>query len=261
VAASADTSGDLSVEGPPDGRPIIFVHGAGVSRAQWRPQIVGLSDEFRVVAMDLPGHGVRGSEPFDFDRAVEAVASVLDQIGEPCLLVGHSLGGYVSATVAGGHPERVAGLVLSGSSADYRGRLGTRSRLAGTVLRLAGSIGPVERWFERYTLRKVRDKPVDGSTAASIRDGGVSLRAYGESARDLAGRDVRSDLRSYSGPTLLLNGSEDRLNGNAASDLAAVLDDARVETLAGAGHTANLDRPDEYTATIRSFADEVDRDP
>lgn len=260
MAATTHAGGDLSVEGRSDGRPIVFVHGAGISRAQWRPQAVALSDAFLVVAMDLPGHGVRKSEPFDFERAVDAVAGVLDQVGEPCLLVGHSLGGYVAATVAGRHPERVAGLVLSGSSADYRGRLGTRSRIAGTVLGVAGSFGPVERWFEHYTARNVRDKPVDGSIAESIREGGVSLRAYGDSARDLAGRDVRADLRAYSGPVLLLNGSEDRLNGDAASDLAAVLDDARVETLSGAGHTANLDRPEAYTATVRSFADGLDWD-
>ncbi len=52
--------------GPTDTPVILFIHGAGISRKMWLPQVESLSDTYQTVALDLPGHGTRIDEPFHF---------------------------------------------------------------------------------------------------------------------------------------------------------------------------------------------------
>lgn len=61
----------VDCRGPTDAPVVIFVHGAGISRKMWLPQIHSLSDHFWTIAPDLPGHGERADEPFRFEVAVE----------------------------------------------------------------------------------------------------------------------------------------------------------------------------------------------
>lgn len=90
-----------------------------MSHRQWAPY-AELLPGAEVVAPDLPGHGSRLGEAFTTDSAVavieEAVAGAAP--GQPVVLAGHSLGGYMSSVYAARHPERLAGLVLIGASAD-----------------------------------------------------------------------------------------------------------------------------------------------
>ena len=69
----------IDVGGPPDGQPIVFVHGIRVTRKQWLPQTRDLFDEFRVVSMDLQGHGALAGAPFSFDAAALALRDAVDE--------------------------------------------------------------------------------------------------------------------------------------------------------------------------------------
>ena len=81
------------VAGPRDAFPIVLVHGAAATRKMWVPQLVALSDEFRVIALDLPGHGTLREQPFRLKAAVQAVMeSLRHQTHDRALIVGLSLG-------------------------------------------------------------------------------------------------------------------------------------------------------------------------
>src|SRR6266550_2759258 len=97
---------------------LLFLHGAGVTRAVWQPQLRELADEFDVSAVDLPGHGDRRGERFSFPTAVGVVEHAVAPETRT-LLVGQSLGGYVAIAAATARPDLAAGLVLSGCSVDY----------------------------------------------------------------------------------------------------------------------------------------------
>ena len=89
------------VAGPVGAKPIVLVHGSTVTRKSWQPQIEALSGEYRLVAIDLPGHGVLAGEPFHFDGAVEIVRQAVDrEAGGGAMLVGMSLGGCVAILFA-----------------------------------------------------------------------------------------------------------------------------------------------------------------
>jgi pimeloyl-ACP methyl ester carboxylesterase len=245
------------VGGPADGHPIAFVHGAGLSWRMWLPQLRTLEDEYRLFAPDLPGHGRRADESFSFDVAVRVLDDLLgDEADEPALLVGQSLGGYVAVEYAARRPARVAGLVLSGASADYQGVLGVTTWVAGLLNWIRSAIGPLDRRFREGVKTDLEDGPLPPDIVGAVVDGGISLAGYGQGAMAMAGVDFPTKLRTFDGPVLLLNGAADRLNPDAAETLAPTLSAAETDVIPDAGHTCSIERPDEYTAIVREFATE-----
>ncbi len=97
------------------GPAIVLVHGLGSRDEHWLPTARLLAQHHRVVLVDLPGHGASPMpDPFSLDRAIASLDLALQHqcAGEPCILVGHSVGGLIAAGEAIAHPERVRGLVL-----------------------------------------------------------------------------------------------------------------------------------------------------
>ncbi len=131
----------VHVERRGQGPALVFVHGMGVSSASWKAQMDALEAHFTVVAWDLLGHG-RSPVPSDEglysrDGALEdlddVIASLGDSLGENALgenalgenaekpvLVGHSLGGYLSLAYAATRPDRIRGLVVLATGPGFR---------------------------------------------------------------------------------------------------------------------------------------------
>jgi pimeloyl-ACP methyl ester carboxylesterase len=94
---------------------------------------------------------------------------------------------------------------------------------------------------------------VDPSRAAAI--GRVDYpRGYAEALRAATQIRWRKCLTFYEGPVLILNGEYDKPHVRYQADLLSTVRDGRIEAVKGAGHLANLDRPREFTAAVRSFA-------
>lgn len=97
------------------GNCILLLHGYLESSKIWKDFVPLLSDQFRVIAMDIPGHGMSGcwGRVHCMSDLAESVKELLDVEGiKKLILVGHSLGGYVSMAFAAAYPERLAGYVL-----------------------------------------------------------------------------------------------------------------------------------------------------
>lgn len=240
--------------GPTDAPAIVLVHGTRLSRGMWHPQLLALSGGFRVIALDLPGHGALRDRVFDWDGAVDEIARVIDEAaGGRAVLCGLSLGGYLAIDVAARYPDKVAGLAICGASAQPRGWLmpiGIRW-LALLMDRTATLLERASRsWFRRR---------YPAATANAILAGGFGFQAGSAALRTLIGRDLRATFATYPGPTLILNGQLDVPFRLGQGGFARVARDPHVVVLARATHLANLDRPSAFSAALARFSADVVR--
>lgn len=103
-------------EGNRDGPAIVLVHGFSASLHTWEPWVERLGDDYRVISLDLPGHGLTRA-PEGYQASIEGYAEMVDRVtrqlgAERFVLAGNSMGGNVAWVYALRHPERLSGLVL-----------------------------------------------------------------------------------------------------------------------------------------------------
>ncbi|MFO8041021.1 MAG: alpha/beta fold hydrolase [Sodalinema sp.] len=102
--------------------PLLLVHGFGASTDHWRKTIEGLQDEFEIWAIDLLGFGRSGKPPLAYSGELwrdQLHDFIQEVIGQPVVLAGNSLGGYVCLCVAAQKPESARGLVLLNSAGPF----------------------------------------------------------------------------------------------------------------------------------------------
>jgi len=240
----------VEIYGSGNDRPIVFLHGSGSSRLMWIPQLRQLSDEFRTISIDLPGHGVLRAERFTIESASAVAGAALEAYaGGEGVVVGLSGGGYVALALADRNPDGVKGLVLSGASASYRGWAGFSFKMYSYVF---GALANRMDGKAEASMRTV----LPDDLADDILAEPLSMRGAVDSMRDIPGRDYHGMAARYPGPILLLNGERDEVNRKEEAALA-IVGGARVEMVADAGHACSLTQPEAFSETVRAFAREA----
>ena len=114
----------IHLESAGDGPPLVFIHGLGTSMDTWLACRNILQHRYRVMALDLPGHGQSTvtTEPSDYtrDRVLEHLDQVLSDLGSRAVLVGHSLGGYLSLAYAATRPGALRGIAVVSTGPGFR---------------------------------------------------------------------------------------------------------------------------------------------
>lgn len=235
--------------GPSAAPAILLIHGALVTRAMWSPVAAALADEYRTTTLDLPGHGTLSRIPFTLVSSTREIARVVDSAaGARALVVGASLGGYAAIAFAATHPERVAGLVLSGATMELGGAVRLYLRALGWLFRTID-----ERFLLRLAEGRLR-RAVPEHLARQLIADGLYPKAFGEALAELAATDFRALLRGFRPPLLILNGERDRASCRGAPAFAAIVMQARIRVIPGAGHACMLEQPEVYAAAVRDFA-------
>jgi pimeloyl-ACP methyl ester carboxylesterase len=103
-------------QGSRTGAPLVLVHGSNASLHTWEPWVAQIGDQFRMISVDLPGHGLTGAVPTD-DYSQEALVKFIGEFTralgiERFAIAGNSMGGGVAARFAIEHPERLTHLIL-----------------------------------------------------------------------------------------------------------------------------------------------------
>jgi pimeloyl-ACP methyl ester carboxylesterase len=234
------------VHGPADGPAIVLVHGAIVGGI-WGPQVERLRDRYRLVVVDLPGHGRLASRRFSIDAAADAVRAAIDAAaGGRAVVVGLSLGGYVAVSLAARHPERVRGLVVADASLEPVGLAALGVLAYGWLL----------HWLPRGLAREVDVglfRRAYGRSLAAELAAGHDTRAGSRAVRTLRGVPFRDRIRAFGGPVLVLNGARDRVMVAGERRFVAGLENVRVERLDDAAHMSNLDQPDAFSEAVARF--------
>lgn len=248
IAASA-----VLEAGDPAAPAIVLLHGAGLGAWMWQPQIRPLAARYHVLAPDLPGTGAAVDQgPFTLERAAEAVAGLIRaRGGGKAHVCGLSLGAMVALQMARDVPETLASLTLSA------GQIYPNPLLM-TVQRALIALIPERTFTDSLPagFRQSNPELVKIARASARRTGKRGVVAAVNAA---ARADFRQVLPGIKVPTLVLCGSDDRLNQPAARQAAAAIPGAMLRIIPGAGHVWNLEQPEVFAHTLLEFVERVDQ--
>lgn len=238
-----------------DGQTVVLLHPVGLDRTCWEAQVEALAPHFRVLLVDLRGHGRSDMPPppYSLEGFAEDVHGLLSALRlAPAHVIGLSLGGMVAQTLALDHPQAVRSLVL----ADTISTLPPEARAAmverGEAARRGGMSGVVDatlaRWFTPdFMSAGVVARCRERLLADDVATWAASWQAISELA-------IEPRLREIRVPTLVVTGEQDVSAPVArARAMAALIPGARLEILVGAPHMAPLERPAEFNATVLPF--------
>jgi len=256
-----------------DQPPIVLVHGLSSYMGFWEYQVPVLAQDRRVLALDLPGYGAsdRPDAPYTPPWYADVVVRWLDSLGvEEFVLVGHSMGGQISMTLALEHPERVDRLVLAApagietfdrGAADWmknywheeRATHAREEELRATFSTLV--FNRADEGVERLLEERVRMATTPEFKGTSV--------AVSRSVAGMLDYPVAHRLGALSVPTLLVFGTDDRMipNGvftggrtrSVAEKGARLIPDCELVMLDGAGHTVHHDDPVGFNTAVRKF--------
>lgn len=232
------------------GRPrwVVLLHGAFLNREIWADYEDMLGEGYRVLALDLPGHGSASGTPFHLDSAVDVVAAAIEATcGGPAIVVGHSLGGYTGLALAARRPSLVRALALIGASSPPRAFTVT---LAPTLVALALVPQPISRSVLAAVVSRRSAIAWDRVAAA-----GIDVPRGAAAVRALGSLDYWHAVRSYPGRLLVLNGSTDWLFRACEARTVLAARHGRLAVIQGTGHLALIERPTDVARAIRRLAD------
>ena len=238
------------------GTPIVFLHGVGSDKSVWRPQLEHFRSERRAIAFDYPGYGDSDSAPEGTSRDDYAttIFAALTELGvQQAHVCGLSLGGVVAIAMHHAWRKRVASLVLADTFAEHPdGRAIYERSLAASADLRAMAENRVDVLLAQPADPAVRSEVVE--TMARI-----DPAAYRIGAAAVWLADQRDRAAAIRVPTLVLCGAEDKVTPPALSTaLARLIPGAQNETIDGAGHISNLERPDEFNLLVGAFIRGVD---
>ncbi len=249
--------------GPVDAPAVVLLHGYTADRVVWMRFAKHLVRDHRVVLPELAGHGASGfTSGTGFSAGAQAarVAAVMDGLGiDRAHVAGNSMGGFVAATLALAHPDRVSSLLLS----DAVGVASPEPSEAELQIREGRNpffLDDVAAFPEFYAMTMARPPFVPGFVRAAIAEDYVARRAhYEEIFTDFFGVETLDDrLDEITAPTLVMWGEQDRLvHPSTARVWAEGIAGARVVRYPDAGHMPMLELPRRTATDYRAFLDRV----
>ncbi len=238
---------EVQPEGKEPLATVVLVHGAGGSHLSWRRQTDTMGERFRIIAVDLPGHGLS-------DETGESTISghsgriieLMDALGlEEVVLGGHSMGGAIALDTALRNPDRLAALLLVGTGARLRVQPEIFSVIK-TDFELAK-----EAMAAMFFGAEPPDELVE-----------EEKRHLGENAPEVLigdftacdSFDVMEEIASIDMPTLIVCGKEDRLTPAKYSEfLHNKIEGSEMVLFDNCGHMPMLERSAEFNHSVSSF--------
>ncbi|WP_049923862.1 alpha/beta fold hydrolase [Halopiger djelfimassiliensis] len=266
--------GTLWYETTGTGRPLVFVHGGWMNGQAWQPQVEHFADDYRVVTLDIRGHGKTGATEPDqysielFTDDLEALLSQLAIADERPVLCGLSLGSMVVQEYLDRHPDRAGGAILGGavrSMPPVELPPGTKP-FASPLPALTTSLsmtGP--RTTFRSLLYAIQATTGEQWLSVNPDVRAKALSAVGDVSRaefrkvfDALFRYEPPELTGVETPTLVVHGEQEAPPvKRQGREIAAAVADGHRLTLDESGHLVNQDRPQAFNAASTAFLDRV----
>jgi pimeloyl-ACP methyl ester carboxylesterase len=261
----------LRDQGNPDGRTLLLIHGTSASLHTWEPWVKELGDTYRIITLDLPGHGLTGPIPscdYSIECYLRMIEDVREQLGlEHFVIGGNSLGGNISWRYALAYGHHVDGLVLldaSGGPQIHKAALTPAFVLAQIpVANLLLEVLTPRDLFKKgledasNTQGFVTDEKVERYWQLGIRPGNRTAMRKRFTAPD-RNEQYRSQLPDLEIPTLILWGREDQFVDLADGEwFARTLPDVTLSIYDDVGHLPMAEVPVLSAADARVFLENL----
>jgi 2-succinyl-6-hydroxy-2,4-cyclohexadiene-1-carboxylate synthase len=253
-----------NVETYGSGEPLVLLHGFMGNAGIWRR--LGFGARYRVLAVDLPGHGLTDSPPdparYEMKPCIDDLLAIFDHFQlEKVHLVGYSMGGRVALAFAATYPERVQALVLESASpgladpAEQRARAASDAALAENLER-EGLIAFVAYWADLPIFASQRLLPVSVREAIKLQRLHNDPKGLANSLRGLSTGLQPSyweHLSQMTVPTLLIVGALDTKFVEIGQKIAAQMPHARLVIVPEAGHNVHLEQPTAFETLVMDY--------
>lgn len=253
-------------EGKADGPVLVLVHGFGASSADWDDWAKRLGDTYRIIAPDLPGHGLtRATAGYTggADGQVEAVENLARALNlPPFVIAGNSMGGGVAWRYTLAHPERVKGLVLVDAGGWPPAKAQKQGAFIFTLLANPLTRGIIKNLDNSALVKQ-------GMEAAFINKALVTpamVKRYTDFSRAPGHRDILTTrpaipatdptqlLANIAAPTLIMVGAEDHVIPAADGErFAKAIPGSVLIVYPGVGHAPMQQIPDKSAADLRAW--------
>jgi pimeloyl-ACP methyl ester carboxylesterase len=263
--ALADITLNYQEFGDTESPAVLLLHGFTSDNRMWRPHFEPLSEDYRVIVPDMRGHG-RSTAPEDLETyTMEAyaadIAGLLDGLEiDICAVIGCGFGGMVALQFATTWPERVAGLVLSDTSAaydhpDYDEKY--REREA----RIAAEEGATRTYGRRELGRRAAKDVADEFLAAGVRKSYERISDHGFLGAAQVRRSRPNLLpvlkERLTMPVLICIGEDDPVN-SACAVMGRELPEARYIEFKGQGHGLPARTPEKFGREVLAFFNDIE---
>lgn len=221
------------------GEPLVLVHGLSGSSRWWGRNVQPLARRFRVYVIDLIGYGGSRGQPFVLREAADLLYRMLRALEiERANLMGHSMGGFIVASMAAQHPETVDRLVLVDALAVPVGH---------SVI--ASAVGLVK------AIRYMPFSFLPVLLTDALRAGPLTLL---RSTLDIHKADLTADLSRIEARIMIVWGEKDTLLTLARGEaLHRALPKAEYVVVKGAGHNPMWDKADTFNQIVMGFLGKV----
>lgn len=258
--------GDLNIHyyrgGPSTAETLVLIHGFAADKDNWLRFSRHLSDDYQVIALDLPGFGDSDhpAGSYDVGTQAERLASILEAMGiDKAHVLGNSMGGHIAALYAARYPQRVSSLALfdnAGIDAPHKSELFQRLE--------SGAANPLvvrsPQDFQRLLQFVFVEPPyLPESLKQYLAEQSMANAAhYDQVFQQLVERYIplEPELPKIQAPTLLLWGRQDRVLDVSSIDvMQPLLAKPSVVIMDNVGHAPMLERPEESARLYRRFLD------
>jgi pimeloyl-ACP methyl ester carboxylesterase len=230
---------------------IVFVHGLGENLNSWRQQLNYFSKDFKVVAIDLRGHGRSGAGKKKVEIADFAndVIGLLNHLGiKKAHFCGLSLGGLVVFEAYRKDPTHFSCMILVGTRHKFPPA--QTSALEGMSMTIIGE--------EVATFALAANAPESLRREVAKMTADTNKESYIQSAQASSMLDYTDILSKIKVPTLIIVGDKDIVAPvNAAEKMKESISESTLRVMPGVGHLPNRENPEAFNAIVKEFLESI----
>jgi 3-oxoadipate enol-lactonase len=244
------------IDGRKDGPWITLLHGAATNVHLWDPQIAILAPLFRILRIDVRGHGGSTAEAQSktFDELVADVIAVWDALGiKKSTVMGLSLGGMTGFGLAIARSDRVERLIAADCRSDAPEAFSQSWVNRLQVLKDKGIAGIADVTVPMWMTKASQEGRPDVIAGARDLIMSTTDAGYVSVATPLMSLDYKKDLDKIRCPTLLIVGSEDGPHPEEMRKMADLIPGAKYAVVEGAGHLSNFEQPERFNAALLDY--------